>query len=223
MQQNITTSENLNELFTALSKAQGKIQSASKDKINPFHKSKYADLSNVWDACREPLSENGLSVVQLPQTQSDGISLISILGHASGQWIKSEVHIPLIKNDPQTVGAAITYYRRYSLSALVGIAPDDDDGEKAQAPYRKKETEQKTISIQSIPEKINSKQADELNNILFQCDDKYVTRVYDHIKKKYGINLIADLPFDRFEIMKTDALKNIRVAESTPDLIAAEV
>jgi len=218
MKENISMSENLNELFTALSKAQGKIQPACKDKANPFFKSKYADLSSVWDACRDSLSENGLSIVQIPQTQPEGISLISILGHSSGQWIKSEIVIPLTKNDPQTVGSAITYYRRYSLSALVGVAPEDDDGEKAQAPYR-----QKTVDIRNIPQKITKQQVEDLNNILSRCDDKYVAWVFDHMKKQYNTDSISDLPYEIYDRMKTAAIKNVRTDELSPEFFATEV
>lgn len=218
MKENVSMSENLNELFTALSKAQGKIQPACKDKANPFFKSKYADLSSVWDACRDSLSENGLSIVQIPQTQAEGICLISILGHSSGQWIKSEVLIPLTKNDPQTVGSAITYYRRYSLSALVGVAPEDDDAEKAQAPYR-----QKTVNIQQSPQKITKQQVEDLNNILLRCEEKYVNWVYEHMKKQYNADSISNLPYEIYDRMKAAAIKNIKSEETIPEFLAAEV
>jgi len=133
----ITMSANVNELFAALSKAQGHIQPAPKDKSNPFFKSKYADLSNVWDACRGSLSENGLSVIQIPQTKSTGMYLTTILGHSSGQWIRGDIMITLAKYDPQSVGSAITYFRRYCLSSFTGVSPEDDDGEKAQSSFRK--------------------------------------------------------------------------------------
>lgn len=204
MKENTSMSENLNELFCALAKAQGKIQPASKDKSNPFFKSKYADLSSVWDACRDALSENGLSLVQFPQTRSDGLYLISILGHSSGQWMKSEVQIPLIKNDPQSIGSAITYFRRYSLSALVGVAPEDDDGEKAQAAYR-----QKTVNIQNIPAKISKQQAEDLNHILDECDDKYKAWVFEHMKKQYNAETIFDLPIEIYQRVKDAAVKNM--------------
>lgn len=206
MKENISMSENLNELFSALAKAQGKIQPACKDKSNPFFKSKYADLSSVWDACRDPLSENGLSLVQFPQTRSDGLFLISILGHSSGQWMKSEVQIPLVKNDPQSIGSAITYFRRYSLSALVGVAPEDDDGEKAQAAYR-----QKTVNIQNIPTKISKQQAEDLNHILDECDDKYKSWVLDHMKKQYNADTIFDLPLEIYPRVKEAAIKNMEI------------
>ncbi len=125
-------SQELGELFGALSKAQGKIENAMKDKANPFFKSKYADLSSVWDACREPLSQNGLAVIQTIEGSKDAMFLITCLGHSSGQWMKSKLPLMVMKQDPQAVGSSLTYARRYSLSAMIGICADeDDDGEKA--------------------------------------------------------------------------------------------
>ncbi len=129
----MNSSEQINELFTALAKAQGKIAPALKDKTNPFFKSSYADLSSIWGACRQQLSENGLSVIQtIGSNQAGGMMLVTTLGHSSGQWMRSEMPIILQKQDPQALGSAITYYRRYSLAAIVGIVSDeDDDGNSA--------------------------------------------------------------------------------------------
>ena len=128
------TSENINEISSALAKAQGQIENAIKDSSNPFFKSKYADLTSVWAACRKQLSENGLSVIQSPEESSHGISVVTMLCHSSGQWIRSNYSMPCdsSKLTPQVIGSAITYARRYALSAMVGIAPhDDDDGNEA--------------------------------------------------------------------------------------------
>lgn len=127
-------SNELGLLFEALSKAQGKIENALKDKKNPFFKSNYADLSSVWDACRSPLSSNGLSVIQTVEGNKEQMFLLTWLGHSSGQWMKSKLPLVVAGNtiNPQAIGSAITYARRYALSALVGICADeDDDGEKA--------------------------------------------------------------------------------------------
>ncbi len=123
-------SENINDLATSLSKAQGEMQAAIKDSINPFFKSKYADLGSVWDAARPVLSKNGLCIMQTTQMMDDKIVMVTTLAHTSGQWVKSYLPLNPSKNDSQGVGAAITYLRRYSLSALVGVVCDDeDDGE----------------------------------------------------------------------------------------------
>lgn len=119
------TSEQINELAAALAKAQGDITNADKDKTNPHFQSKYATLASTWDACRAPLSKNGLSVVQVV----DGDVLISRLLHSTGQYIESTMGIKPTQNSPQGFGSALTYARRYSLQALVGIAPGDDVGQ----------------------------------------------------------------------------------------------
>lgn len=124
-------STELGKLLEALAKAQAIMQGAVQDSANPFFKSTYADLTSVWEACRGPLTQNGLSVVQTIQVCGDTTCLVSILGHISGQWIKSLLPIKPSKPDIQSLGSAITYCRRYALSALVGVCPVDDDGESA--------------------------------------------------------------------------------------------
>ena len=116
----------LNELAAALAKAQGAMNNASMNRINPHFKSKYADLAALWDAVRKPLSDNGLSVVQIIR---DG-SLHTMLLHTSGQRLCSDYPLPATAR-PQEMGSALTYARRYSLSALVGIAADEDDDANA--------------------------------------------------------------------------------------------
>ncbi len=123
-------SETIGKLADALAKAQGQITNASRDKENPFFKSKYADLASVWAACREPLSMNGLSVVQTTEV-SDAVILTTRLLHASGEWISGELSVLPSKKDPQGIGSAITYLRRYGLAAIVGVATEDDDAESA--------------------------------------------------------------------------------------------
>ncbi len=127
-------SEHIAELALSLSKAQGAIKGALKDSLNPHFKAKYADLASVWDACREQLAKNELSVVQIPEvSETGGIAVETILMHSSGQWISSRVVMPLNKPDAHGIGTAITYARRYALAAMVGIAPEDDDGNHASA------------------------------------------------------------------------------------------
>lgn len=123
-------SQDIGELAKALSLAQSEIRDAEKDRTNPHFKSKYATLSSIWDACREPLTKNGLAVVQSPCSSSaEGyIGLATTLLHSSGQWMRDAVFVRLAKDDPQGAGSGLTYLRRYSLAAFVGVCPDDDDG-----------------------------------------------------------------------------------------------
>jgi hypothetical protein len=123
-------SEQINELAAALAKAQGAIKGATKDTANPFFKSKYADLASVWDACRAELTANGLSIIQTTD-DSQGVTVVTTLAHSSGQWIRGRLTMRPVKDDPQGIGSAITYARRYALAAMVGVAPEDDDGNAA--------------------------------------------------------------------------------------------
>lgn len=126
-------SENINELMAALSQAQGEIKNAVKDSNNPFFKSKYADLASIKEACQTALTTHGIAVVQATNILENGtLVLVTTLGHASGQWMKGIYPLNPVKNDPQGMGSAVTYARRYTLAAMVGVISDDDDGEAAQ-------------------------------------------------------------------------------------------
>lgn len=125
------SSDAINELASALAKAQGKITGALKDSANPFFKSKYADLASVWDACRAALSENGLAVVQFPESDESGLYVVTTLTHSSGQWMRSRLRLTPKDDTPQAAGSAITYGRRYALAAAVGVAQVDDDANAA--------------------------------------------------------------------------------------------
>lgn len=120
-------------LADALSRAQGQMQGAKKDADNPFFKSKYADLASIWGACREALSANGLSVAQIVDHSPEiGMFLKTRLMHSSGESICGIMPIQFSeKATAQQIGALITYYRRYALAAIVGVAPEDDDGNEA--------------------------------------------------------------------------------------------
>jgi len=125
-------SESIAKLADALSKAQKEMKNAIKDSSNPFFKSNYADLASVREACQGPLSDHGLAVIQLPETDSEGKPCVtSVLLHSSGEWIAGTLTMNPVKADPQGIGSAITYARRYQLAAITGIATEDDDGNAA--------------------------------------------------------------------------------------------
>lgn len=129
-------SEAIDTIAAALSKAQGEIKPALKDSTNPHFKSHYADLASVWAACRKALSDHGLSVVQDAVTLEAGVAVVTRLLHASGQWIEfGPLVVPAQKNDAHGVGSAISYGKRYALSAALGIVgEEDDDGNEAAQP-----------------------------------------------------------------------------------------
>lgn len=125
------TSENVDCLAVALAKAQAVIEGAIKDRANPAFRSKYADLSAVWDAIREPLTKNGLSLVQMPDIFEGEPVLVTRLLHESGEWLEGTYPLRPVKEDPQGYGSAITYARRYAAMAVCGVCPEDDDGNAA--------------------------------------------------------------------------------------------
>lgn len=126
-------SESIKELATALAKAQGEIKGAVKDSDNPFFKSKYADLASVVEAIRAAFSKNGLSYIQTTDpSEKNEVRVSTTILHASGEWFDCGIlALPVAKADAQGFGSALTYARRYSLSAAVGVAPEDDDGNAA--------------------------------------------------------------------------------------------
>lgn len=149
-------SEQINELAAALAKAQGQIEGAKKSSSNPSFKSKYADLAECWNTCREALTANEISVIQMPEeiNENGRLNITTMLAHSSGQYISSTLTMTVTKLDPQAIGSAITYGRRYALAAMVGLAQEDDDGEKAMARQEKKDKKpvESPINITSVSE-----------------------------------------------------------------------
>lgn len=129
-------SETVGELAKALSHVQSSLRPAIKDSNNPFFKSKYADLNSVWDSCRELLAANELSVTQLPSGDDESVIVTTMLMHSSGEWVSSAVRARPKASDPQAIGSAITYLRRYGLAAVVGIVADEDDDGNASSGNR---------------------------------------------------------------------------------------
>jgi hypothetical protein len=132
----VNKSDTIKELAAALCKAQAAMCGASKDKANPFFKSKYADLSAVIHAIKEPFSKNGLSYVQFPIEEQGRIGVETILMHCSGEWMSNSFTVTLTKQDAQGAGSAITYCRRYGLQAVAGVPSEDDDGNIASKPAK---------------------------------------------------------------------------------------
>ena len=131
----MTHSETIGKIAAALAKAQKAIKGAAKDSRNPHYASRYADLESITDACREPLADNGIAVVQSPSTPDAGLfGMTTMFLHAeSGEWILSDVLTVQAKDaGPQAAGSCTTYLRRYQLAAMAGVAPADDDAEAAE-------------------------------------------------------------------------------------------
>ena len=137
----IDKSETINELAAALSKAQAKLSHVKKDKTARIRMKAggeytytYADLGSTWDAGRAALTDNDLSVSQLPSFDSGWLMLDTILMHASGQYISSQMRTRADEMDVKSIGSAITYLRRYAFAAIVGLVADEDDDGSAPNP-----------------------------------------------------------------------------------------
>jgi hypothetical protein len=129
----ISQSAECAELFAALAAFQGAVTAPRKTASNPHFKSKFADLAEVLETVRAPMTANGLSLTQIPVGACDThVRLVTLIAHKSGQWIKGTIDMPLAQKTPQAVGSAISYARRYTAMAMLGVAADDDDGEQAQ-------------------------------------------------------------------------------------------
>jgi len=128
----MNTSPSISKISTALLSAQKEIGGAKKGATNPFFKMKYSDLGSVMEACKDAFNNHGISVIQ-PIVLQDNINVVkTILLHESGEFIESSMKVSCKNPDnPQEMGSAITYAKRYALQALAFIPSEDDDGEKA--------------------------------------------------------------------------------------------
>jgi hypothetical protein len=163
-------SESIADLAKALAAAQGDFKNAEKDCNNPFFKSKYADMASVKAATQEALTKHELSIVQLVGGGHETVTITTRLMHSSGQWIQDSLELKPTKADPQGIGSATTYGRRYALMGILGVATDDDDGNEASKPQPKPEPKQEApVKPRAVP---NEKSAetetwfDEINNLV---------------------------------------------------------
>jgi hypothetical protein len=176
-------SDSLKELNAALSKAQKAMKNARKTSENPYYKSKYADLGEVWDACREELTTNGLAVAQLPTVRDGKVVLTYMLLHESGEYLGEELEMTPVKADPQGIGSAITYARRYSLAGLAGVATEDDDGNAAS---RNSEAKAVEVTTEDIPLERILPPKDEL------IDEKQKAKLFDRFRQELRSELKKD-------------------------------
>lgn len=210
-----TRSEQLNELFAALAKAQAEMRIAGLNNENPYFKNKYADLTDIVNASRFALTRHGLAVIQQVVQNEDGANVLNtMLTHPSGQWISSTMRILPIKNDIQSFASYMSYLKRYAYAALVGVVTgdEDDDGEKAVSESRETYAKGTALNTKYNP-KINSletvtkEQIDMLEEELAEYDD-IAGQVLDGLK----IQSIADMPKQKFSaaITRIREIKNAR-------------
>jgi len=169
-------SEDKKELFTAIAKAQGEFTTVEKNAENPHFRSKFAPLDTIIEMIRPVLAKHGLSVMQhcdIPESGA-GIIIETMITHESGQHISSRLFMPVVKSDPQGYGSSISYGRRYSLAAALGIVSDEDvDGNQGK-------DEKKTPPPKSAPK------TDAGGQKTPTTDAEYQARIKNKLQELYG-------------------------------------
>jgi hypothetical protein len=190
----------IDKLASALCKAQAMMGGAVKDSANPFFKSKYADLTSVVKAIKEPFAEHDLSYVQFPYSTERGVGVTTRLMHSSGQWLEARFVLPITKQDPQAAGSAVTYARRYALQSMAGIPTADDDAESA---------------MLRQPQTISSSQQIILSDICRDLSEENNSKFWQWMKKD-GITDLSALSVDSFHTVK-DALERTYAKQYAQD------
>lgn len=191
----VERSASIATLTKDLALAQVEMKNPVKDVPNTFFKSLYADLAAVRDAVLPVLGKHKLAVLQMPTESTDGPALVTILSHESGEYIQTTMLLRAVKNDPQGVGSAMTYARRYALQSIAGVAAEaDDDGNAASghtngngAPARKQDVKPDAAIVDEDEAMLrNCKTAGELEagrSILTLHKSKYTTDGAKHLAK----------------------------------------
>ena len=177
------TSTDTDKIIPAYIKAEHTVGSVKKTASNPHFKSKYADLEAVMEACSEALEKNGLAVWQ--SVTEEGDRLITRLYHTSGQWMEGYTPLIIAKNDMQGLGSAYTYARRYGLMAMLGIAPEDDDGNAAASKVI-------PLTIKKAEPKVDAAHVEEAKAILSEAKKISDARELEWFLKK-NAQRIADI------------------------------
>lgn len=194
----MNTSNEINELAAAMAIAQGQMGAAYKNSSNPHFKSSFADLASISDVIKQPLSDNGLSVVQFPINNEQGVAITTRVMHKSGQWIEESFGIKPVKAGPQEYGSLISYFRRYALAAIFAIPQTDDDANSIQLAA---EAPQKPVDA------ITGDQVKALVNLL-DGDEKLRTQLMD----AHGISKLEHLQSNQFRPVydKINQLKGVK-------------
>ena len=210
-------SAEIGEIAAALSVAQAEINPAEKNATNPHLKNKYANISAIYDAVREVLPKHGLCVVQtmLP-TDCTRAHVRTTLAHKSGQWFASECVMPLDRQGgAQGMGSAITYARRYSLSAILGVVADeDDDGNGAQGRNNKVQIEKDRAAAKANnPSPPSDPQRKMFMSMMSKKHNGNRDAILDDLSKYFGRNIASSNELTKAEISEMiEVLNNGREA-----------
>lgn len=204
-------SDSIAKIAAALVRARRQFGPALKTAYNPHFKSKFVDLAGVMEAVDGALMAEGISVVQFPQQRDEHDEIVTMLVHESGEYMRGGGYAiePVKGSDPQAKGSAVTYARRYSLMAMLGIAPEDDDGSRgsgrgvfpsdpSQERPRGNPNPKQHPAVKAAAEKFNAAPKEEpahVSSLLLVAELKGVTeaRVLTTARKDYGALVLADL------------------------------
>lgn len=206
-------SESVANIATALAKFQAEVKNPANTAANPFFKSKYAPLSDILNLVRPLLSKHGLSIVQMPSGDGENITVATLLLHESGEWIEAcPLTLRADKTTAQGAGSAITYGRRYAMSALLGISSeDDDDGDQASKEESKKETKQKQEN--NSPEKPGNEEHETARKAMYAkakelkfTDDQ----IKDYMAAWYNVDSTTKMTVEQLKDFRARLIKQVK-------------
>lgn len=178
----MNTSESIASIAKALAAFQAEVKQPSKSATNPHFKSKYVPLDNVVGVIHTYASKHGLSYTQMPITTEQGVGVITIIMHESGEHIEfPPFTLPLDKKTPQGAGSALTYARRYALSSAFGIASDEDDDGNGAEPQKKQSSHAQKAPANASDELMNT-----VNNLVVIVAQK-ANKSTDEVATAFGV------------------------------------
>ncbi len=188
-------SESVAKISKALAQFQGEVKNPANTETIPFFNSKYAPLSDILNTVRPLLSKYGLSVLQSPSGDGQNIAITTLIVHESGEWIESDpLTLKAEKATAQGAGSAITYARRYALSAMLGISSEDDNDGNAVIENSKPESEKNEDMATEAQlkklyamAKIKNISSDEMKKIIYEYYGKESSK---ELSKKEASDLI---------------------------------
>lgn len=217
------TSELINEIAKAMAQAQAEIEPAAKGVTNTFYKSKYADISAIWDVIRAPLTKNGICVLQDVYTTETGVAVKTRLVHSSGQWFQFgpfEISVPT--KSSQECGKAATYAKRYSLAAAVGATSgeQDDDGESSRLVHDRAAINSKIANSDRVTPVTSEKIAKEKGHVLYAIFKQLTPDNQKTVNAKLAAANFENLysvTTESFEAVKSHIEKTLKTQSKTEE------
>jgi hypothetical protein len=203
MSTTIEHSDELSELAAAIIEVQAEMPKIPKTSDNPFFKSKYADLADVKTLADPIITKHGLAVTQWPSNNEKGDTLVTMLLHRSGQFIKSEMQLHLTKTDAQGQGSALTYARRYAYMASLGLVADaDDDGNRASQSQSSSQGKPKPKATKKANPETGELEHNMTKSMLDKIAGPDRQKFMEELEKKHKIKIGAVLESKRADVEK---------------------